>query len=71
MTAFNIDLNTDHPARICVEVDNRFNVVIERSEDGLFLHVYPRTGGELWDAPFDTFEVDETEIRALETELES
>jgi hypothetical protein len=37
---------------------------------GLALHVYPRTKGELWDAPFTTFEVDEAVIIALEQELE-
>ncbi len=70
MTAFNVDLLTDQPDRIYVDIDRRFNVVIERSETGLALHVYPRTKGELWDTPFDTFEVDETEIIALEHEME-
>jgi hypothetical protein len=70
MTAFNIDLITGQPDRICVEVARRFNIVIVRTEDGLDLHVYPRRNGELWDAPFTTFEVDETEILALEQEME-
>lgn len=70
MTAFTIDLITEQPERIDVEVGRRFNVVLERTGDGLSLHVYPRTGGELWDAPFTTFEVDEAEILALEAELE-
>ncbi len=71
MTTFNIDLITDQPDRLYVEIDRRFNVVIERTEDGLALHVYPRTDGELWDTPFTTFEVDEAEIRALEHEMET
>jgi hypothetical protein len=70
MTVFNIEQLTEQPDRIYVEVDRRFNVVIERTEDGLALHVYPRTNGELWDAPFATFEVDEAEIIALEQEME-
>jgi hypothetical protein len=70
MTVFNMELLTEQPDRIYVEVDRRFNVVVERTEDGLALHVYPRTNGELWDAPFTTFEVDEAEIVALEQELE-
>jgi hypothetical protein len=70
MTHFNIDLITSQPDRIYVDVDLRFNVVIERTGDGLTLHVYPRTGGELWDAPFTAFEVDEAEILACEQELE-
>jgi hypothetical protein len=70
MTAYNIDLITEQPDRISVEIDRQFNVVIERRADGLALHVYPRTNGELWDAPFTTFEVDETEILALEQDME-
>ena len=66
MTAFRIYQRSIQPDRVHVEVDRRFNLVIERTEDGLALHVYPRTKGELWDAPFTTFEVDETEITALE-----
>ena len=70
MTAFNIDLITEQPDRVYVEIAGRFNIVIERAEGGLALHVYPRTNGELWDAPFTTFEVAEAEIVALEREME-
>jgi hypothetical protein len=70
MTVFNMELLTEQPDRIYVDVDRRFNVVIERTEDGLALHVYPRSNGEIWDAPFTTFEVDEAEIVALEQEME-
>ncbi len=69
MTAINIDLNTEQPDRIFVEVDHRFDIAIERTETGLALRVYPRTDGELWCEPFTTFEVDEAEILALEKEL--
>ena len=71
MTAFNIDLNTQQPDRLFVEVDGRFNLAIERTETGLELRVYPRTEGLLWDAPFTTFEVNEDEVRALEKEMEA
>jgi len=71
MTAFNIDLNTQQPDRLFVEVDGRFNLAIERTETGLELRVYPRTEGLLWDAPFTTFEVNEDEVRALEQEMEA
>jgi hypothetical protein len=71
MTVFNMELLTEQPDRIYVEIDRRFNVVIERTEDGLALHIYPRTHDELWDAPFTTFEVDEAEIVALEQEMEA
>jgi hypothetical protein len=71
MTAFSIYQRSNQPDRIYVEVDRRFNIVIERTEDGLALHVYPRTNDELWDAPFTTFEVNEAEILALEQEMEA
>jgi hypothetical protein len=66
MTHFNIDQHTDQPDRIFVEVDHRLEVAIVRTEDGLELRIYPRTGGQLWDQPFTTFAVDEAEIVALE-----
>ena len=70
MTHFNTEQITEQPDRIYVEIDRRFNVVLERTEDGLELRVYPRTNDELWDYPFTTFEVDEAEIVALEQEME-
>ncbi|HWG42669.1 MAG TPA: hypothetical protein VN688_07775 [Gemmataceae bacterium] len=70
MTIFNIEQLTELSDRIYVEADRRFNIVIERTESGLSLHVYPRTHGELWDFLFTTFDVDEAEILALEQEME-
>ncbi|HWG41182.1 MAG TPA: hypothetical protein VN688_00230 [Gemmataceae bacterium] len=70
MSIFNIEQLTELSDRIYVEIDCRFNVVLVRTESGLSLRVYPRTNGELWDDPFDTFEVDEAEIIALEQERE-
>jgi hypothetical protein len=69
MTAFNIDLTTDQPDRIFVEVDHRFNLAILPTVTGLAIRIYPRTDGELWDDPFTTFEVDEAEIVELEKEI--
>jgi hypothetical protein len=69
MTHFSIEQVTDMPDRIYVEIDRRFNIAIERTDNGLELRVYPRTDGELWDHPFVTFEVDESEVGALEAEL--
>ena len=71
MTAYNIDLITEQPDTIYVDVARRFNVTIVRTDTGLELRVYPRTDGELWDAPFTTFEVHEAEIAALEAEMEA
>ena len=72
MTRFNIEQLTDLPDRIYVEIDRRFDVTIIRTESGLELRIYPRTGGELWDAPFDIFQVNERDIEALESQsLES
>jgi hypothetical protein len=69
MTKFNIDIITERPDRIYVEVDNRIDVAIERTETGLSIRIYPRTDGELWCEPFTTFEVDEAEIVELEKEI--
>ena len=69
MTRFNIEQITDQDNHIHVEVDHRFNIAIERTEAGLELRIYPRTEGQLWDAPFTTFTVDESEIVELEADL--
>jgi hypothetical protein len=71
MTAFSIDVHTDLADRTFIEVDRRFNVVIERTETGIELRVYPRTADELWDFPFATFEIVESEIAVLESEIQS
>lgn len=71
ITTISTELLTSQPDRLYVEIDHRFNIVIEGTEGGLALHVYPLTQGEMWDAPFTTFEVDEAEIVALEQEMEA
>lgn len=70
ITTISTELLTGQLDRVYVEMDRRFHIVIERTEDGLALHIYPLTQGEIWDYPFTTFEVDEAEIIALEQELE-
>jgi len=70
MTAFNIELITEQPDCIYVEVDSRFDVAIHRMETGLEFRIYSRTNGELWMEPFTTFEGDEAEIIALEAAME-
>lgn len=70
MTTINTEFLTGQPDRVYVDIDRRFNIVIERTGDGLALHVYPYTHGEMWDCPFTTFEVDQAEITALEQEME-
>jgi hypothetical protein len=69
MTRFNIEQITEQAETIYVEVDQRFNVAIERTDAGLEIRVYPRTEGELWDAPFTTFTVEESEIVEMEAGL--
>lgn len=69
MTSFSIENNERIPNHIDVEVDGRFDVAIERTEEGLSFRIYPRTDGELWCEPFTTFRVDEAEIEALEVEM--
>ncbi len=69
MTSFNIEINDQIPNHIYVEIDRRFDVVIERTAEGLSFRIYPRTDGDLWGEPFTTFEVNESEIRDLEDEM--
>jgi hypothetical protein len=62
--------HTDQEAEhVSVAIDNRFEVVMIRTENGLRIHVFPITDGQVWDDPFERFEVDEDEIRALEEEI--
>jgi hypothetical protein len=65
--------STRHDARLpdhaFVTLDDRFEIALIRTRDGLKIEVYPSTGGEVWNDPFDRFEVDEDEIRELEREL--
>ena len=69
MTKFNIQRMTDRPDRVFVAIDDRLDVAIIRTADGLKVEVYPITDGEIWDDPYDRFEVDEGQIRELEREL--
>jgi hypothetical protein len=69
MTKFSTQHNTEMPDRVCVVIDDRLDVTLIRTEDGLRIEVYPITGGEVWDDPFDRFAVDEDEIRGLEQEM--
>jgi hypothetical protein len=55
--------------RLFVTLDNRFDVALIRTEDGLRLEVYPITDGEVWDDPIERFEVREADILELEKEL--
>lgn len=45
ITTINTELLTGQPDRLYVEIDHRFNIVIERTEGGMALHVYPLTQG--------------------------
>jgi hypothetical protein len=69
MKKFNIQYDIDRPDRVFVAVDNRFDVAVIRTEDGLRIQVFPITDGQVWDDPFERFEVYEDEVRALEQEL--
>ena len=69
MTKFNIQHVTDRPDRVFVAIDDRLDVAIIRTADGLKVEVYPIADGEIWVDPYDRFEVDEGQIRELEREL--
>lgn len=69
MSQFNIEQITDQSDTIYVEIDRRFNVAIVRTDTGLDLRVYPVTEGQIWDYPFVTFAVAESDVAELEAEL--
>ena len=69
MKALATNFDTPHADVCTLELGGRFRIAVERQEAGFALHVYPRTNGVLWDFPFTTFEVDEAEILALESEM--
>jgi hypothetical protein len=69
MTRFNIEQITEQPDTIYVEIDRRFNVAIVQTDAGLELRVYPLTDGAIWDYPYATFTVNETEMAELEADL--
>jgi hypothetical protein len=71
MIAFEFEYYPEQPDRIFLEVNRRYNIVIEQTEMGLSFRVYPRTDGQLWDYPFATFEVQETEVVTLERDMEA
>jgi hypothetical protein len=69
MTKFRCEPIAHLPDRAIVTVDNRFDIAIIRTGDGLTIEVYLITDGEPWDDPFERFAVDEEEIRHLEQEI--
>ena len=66
MTKFSIQHSDDRPDRVFVSIDNRFDVAVIRSEDGIRIAVIPITDGEAWAATVVRFEVYESDIRDLE-----
>jgi len=71
MSKFKFEFSDYQLDRAFVTIDNRFDVALIRTDDGLRIHVYPITDGQVWDDPCERFEVDEDEIRELERELEA
>lgn len=70
MTAPKIKKNTVMRESISLDIGSRFRVVLDYTAEGLSMRVYPRTAGELWDSPVDVFDVKETDIIALEKQME-
>jgi hypothetical protein len=65
---------SDGTHRAILWIDNRFQIEIRRlapppmASAHLVIAVYPITDGEVWDAPYDVFSVDEGRIIELETQ---
>jgi hypothetical protein len=43
--------------RFFVTIDNRYELSIIRTDEGLIVDVWPINQGEYWDAPYDSFQV--------------
>ena len=69
MTAFDFRTITDLPDIAFVRINERFEITIERTTDGLEMRVYPLTDGEIWFDPYDTFKIDERTVIELEKEM--
>jgi hypothetical protein len=69
MAKFNIQYSGDRPDHVFVAIDNRFDVALIRTEEGLRINVFPITDGQVWDDPVERFEVSESEVQELELEL--
>lgn len=52
-----------------IEIDKRFNVILDRENGDMEIRVYPYTDGQIWDAPCETFTVDEDTLKEQEKEL--
>jgi hypothetical protein len=64
---------SDGTNRAIIWVDNRFQIEIRRfaptpDTATLVIYVYPITGGEVWDEPYDVFTVDDGSIIELEAQ---
>ena len=69
MTKFNTEYIDHLPDHVSVAIDNRFQVELMRTGEGLRINVFPITDGDVWDDPFERFDVDESEVLALEQEI--
>jgi hypothetical protein len=54
----------DLPDRAFVDVDDKYNVVIIRTDEGLIVDVYPKD----WDCPIDTMGVCDNDVANLESQ---
>lgn len=53
-----------------ISIGNRFNIVIDNTVNKtLQIRVYPITNGEIWDFPFEVFDIDEAGLEQVEREL--
>jgi hypothetical protein len=64
---------SDGTRRAILWIDDRFQIEIRRfaptrGSATLVFYVYPITHGEVWDAPYDVFSVDEASVIELETQ---
>lgn len=69
MISFKVEHGPHLPNEVLLELAGRLVLAVEQTACGVTIRVYPRTEGKLWDAPFETHVIDESEIAELEREL--
>jgi len=51
--------------RFFVTVDDRYSLTIIRTDEGLIVDVWPIENGQIWDHPYDSFQVFDNDVDSL------
>jgi hypothetical protein len=57
MAKFEFEQIPGRDDRCFVKVDDRYEIAFIRTDEGLIVDVWPIDAGEIWDHPYDSFQV--------------